>query len=287
MKGMPSMVQERSFSLSAQLGLSVLTMLLCASGCSAGTDRLNAWPGLGSAESRSSDSVDVDSSRTDEDSSSQGEDVGSHEDSLPEEDSMDPGDGTTEEDSSEESTSSESETESETGSETDTESEESGSDGETSEDDSGSCKLELCVEINGKQELSGDTWSYRRYIFPFKIPKKAPRLARVEIVEGFAQGRTRAVLKSSIGKGQGPALARWSWEVDMPDRSGWNGGDLSYPVRLQSGTWYWFEFIPAKGSVASVAKKGRDVALWRRNNPTSRWVKDPAPAMFRAYCCLQ
>lgn len=290
MKGMPSMVEGKSFSFKVQRGVSVLTILLCTSGCSVGTDRLNAWPGpVAGTESQRSGTEDSDSSTTGDGSSSQNGDVGSHEDSLPEGDSMDPGEGSTEDEGSANSSSSGSETGSEPGSDTDTETEDSGSADDSSEEGPGpgSCKLELCLEINGKQELSGETWKYRRYIFPFKIAKKAPRLARVEIVEGFTKGKTRAVLKSSNGKGQGPALARWSWEVDMPNRSGWNGGDLSYPVRLQSETWYWFEFIPAQGSLASVAKAGRDVALWRRNNPTRRWVKEPAPAMFRAYCCVQ
>lgn len=285
MKGMPRMVQDKSFSVSMPFGGSVLTTLLFAGGCSAGTDRLSPWPGVESTEAQSSDSEDSDSSTGEVESSSHGDDKGSNEKSFPEKDSMEPGDGTTEENSSEHPTSSESETDSEPGPETD----ENGSDGKTSEEDSGSgsCDLELCLDINGTQELLGDTWSYRRYIFPFKIPKRTGRLARVELMEGFARGRTSAVLKSSIGKGQGPALARWSWEVDMPNHTGWNGGDLDEPIRLRAGTWYWFEFIPAEGSVASVAKAGRDVALWRRNNPTQLWVKDPAPAMFRAYCCVE
>lgn len=283
-KGMPSVVQDKSFSFRVRRGVTGLLMLLLASACSAGTDRLNAWPGLGGTHTKSSSPED--SRGTGKASSNQ--EVGSHEDSLPGDESMDPGEEGSEDDEANTS-SSDAERESATGSESQTGSDESTSEGETSGEESGpgSCKQEICLEINSTQEVKGEPWKYRRYIFPFKIPKNSPRLARVEFMEGLTKGKTRVILKRSIGKGQGPALARWSWDVDMPNETGWSGGNPSEPIRLQSETWYWLEFIPAKGSVASVAKKGRDVSLWHRTNPTRPWVKAPVPAMFRAYCCVQ
>lgn len=122
-------------------------------------------------------------------------------------------------------------------------------------------------------------------MFAFDTPPGNRRLARIELVEGFAQGTTKAEIRMDAGNSSANVLARLSWPVDLKTAQTWRGGDLETPLRMNSSSPLWVVITPIRNSTASFSSDGKKRRIWHQAVGSESWREGSARLMFRAYCC--
>lgn len=246
--------------------------------CSEASGRLHAWPGSPSIQTDSTTDGSVDKDSDEEERSKD-------EDSMP-----DSSEGVTETSSSNDDNEASREyPSSESTSALTSESSDQSSSSDESSDQGSSdplqCIQTLCFETNTSQKARGYPSDAGQVIFRLFVKEGMKRLARIELVEGFSQEPTTVVFKKNGENKHGDLLAEVSWSDRPSDHLDWVGADFDEPIDIEGERVIWVEVSPADGEFFSLSDSGKRLPMWHRWFPASSWIREPAPVMFRAYCC--
>lgn len=150
------------------------------------------------------------------------------------------------------------------------------------------CELELCVRMNDTQPAGSIPWVPGLNMFSFQLPRTHRRLARIELLEGYGRGQTRASIRMDAGTSSAAVIARLEWSVNLPSTQKWLGANLSKPYDMQGFDKFWVvlgENLPS--GRASVANAGSVYSIWHKKPGASSWSESGVALMFRAYCCKE
>lgn len=147
-----------------------------------------------------------------------------------------------------------------------------------------SCQLYQCVAFNEHAAVHpGHRWLNATSALLLSATSQDRRVARIEIVTGLGVGLNSLGLRKHEGGRPGQSLGKASW--NMSYQVGWQGADLSPPVKIPAGENVWVEIDPVANTQASIRYQGTLLPLWYSADGANNWQLQYRGVMLKVFCC--
>lgn len=150
--------------------------------------------------------------------------------------------------------------------------------------DAVACELYQCVATNEHASAyPGHRWLNATSAVLLNATSQDRRIGRIEVVAGNGYGKTSLGIRKHESGRPGQRMGFASWDTNY--QVGWQGVNLSPPVKVPAGENVWVEIDPVPHSQASITSQGTQWALWYSVDGSTNWQLQYRAVMLKVYCC--